>query len=511
MPQIDYTRDEVKRQLSRWTLIRDCLSGQEKIKEKGTEYLPMPNAADKSEENKERYKAYKQRAVFLNAVDNTVQGLLGQVFAADPVAELPPAMELLLEDCDGEGMTLTQRAKKVLAEDLALGRSALLVDFPKAMIDPTSNLERDFTRAEMQDGTARANILQFDPENVINWRTKLVGGKRVLSLVVIAMKYISYDDGFEIKEDDEWRVLKLDAANEYVCEVWRLTSTGNTPGTTNAQPAKQFVLFDTYKPRDATGKPLGYIPFTFVGSLNNNESPDKPPMYDIAVLNIAHYRNSADYEDSVYMVGQPTPVATGLTSSWIKEQWGDKPLQLGSRGIVPLPVNGDFKLVGADENKMVIEAMNQKERQMAMLGAQLVEKKEVQRTLGEAQMERAQVESVLVQCAKNVAAAIQKCLRWAAAFYGEDPEKCLYELSTDFAISKLTPEERKALIAEYQGGLVSWEEARYALRQSGLAYEDDAKARTQIDAEAQTRIDMAAAEAEALAAATGDTGGGGGE
>jgi len=360
----------------------------------------------------------------------------------------------------------------------------------------------------MQDGTARANILQFDPEKVINWRTKLVGGKRVLSLVVIAMKYISYDDGFEIKEDDEWRVLKLDDANQYVCEVWRLTSTVTTPGTTNAQPAKQFVLYDTYKPRDATGKPLDYIPFTFVGSLNNNESPDKPPMYDIAVLNIAHYRNSADYEDSVYMVGQPTPVATGLTSSWIKEQWGDKPLQLGSRGIVPLPVNGDFKLVGADENKMVIEAMNQKERQMAMLGAQLVEKKEVQRTLGEAQMERAQVESVLVQCAKNVAAAIQKCLRWAAAFYGEDPETCLYELSTDFAISKLTPEERKALIAEYQGGLVSWEEARYALRQSGLAYEDDAKARSQIDAEAQTRIDMAAAEAAALADAGGDNGGG---
>jgi hypothetical protein len=503
MPQIDYTRDEVKRQLGKWTLIRDCLSGQEKIKEKGTEYLPMPNAADKSEENKERYKAYKLRATFMNAVDNTVQGLLGQVFAADPVLELPPSMEIMEEDADGAGMTLTQRAKKTLAETLALGRAALLVDFPKAFTDEATGLERDFTRAEMQDGTARANILQFDPENVINWRTRLVGGKRVLSLVVIAMKYISYDDGFEIKEDDEWRVLKLDDADEYVCEVWRLTSTVSAPGTTNARPANQFVLYTSYKPRDATGAPLKHIPFTFVGSLNNNDSPDKPPMYDIAVLNIAHYRNSADYEDSVYMVGQPTPVATGLTSSWIKEQWGDKPLQLGSRGIVPLPSGGDFKLVGADENKMVIEAINQKERQMAMLGAKLVEKKEVQRTLGEAQMERAQVESVLVQCAKNTAASIQQCLRWAAAFYGEDPEKVVFELSTDFAINKLTPEERKSLIAEYQGGLLAFEEARNALRQSGIAYLDDDKARASIDAEAQSRVDMAAAEASAVHEATG--------
>lgn len=513
MPQIDFTRDEVKRQIGKWQLIRDCLSGQQAIKDKGTEYLPMPNAHDTSNENKERYKAYKLRANFLNAVDNTVQGLLGQVFTSDPVVELPEQMDMLQEDCDGSGVTLTQRAKRVLADTLALGRSALLVDFPKAPLEASEDpdepaRERDFSRAEMQDGTARANILQFDPENVINWRTKIVGGKTVLCLVVIAMKYISYDDGFEIKEDNEWRVLRLTDANEYVVEVWRLTSSTATPSSQSPgaqQGAAQFVLYDTYMPRDATGKPLETIPFTFVGSLNNNDSPDKPPMYDISVVNIAHYRNSADYEDAVYMVGQGTPVATGLTSSWIKEVWKDEPLQLGSRGIVPLPVNGDFKIVQMTENSMVIEAMNQKERQMAMLGAQLVESKEVQRTLGEAQMEKAMTDSVLVQCAKNTAAAIQKCLRWAAAFYGDDPDTITYDLSTDFAILRMTPEERKALIADYQGGLISWEEARYALRQSGVAYEDDAKAKASIDAEAQTRIDMAAAEAGAVADATGTT------
>lgn len=516
MPQIDFTRDEVKRQLPKWRKIRDCLAGQDKIKEAGTLYLPQPNAHDKSDENKERYAGYKLRANFLNAVDNTVQGLIGQVFSADPVVDLPDAMDLMQEDVDGDGVTLIQRAKKTLAETLALGRAALLVDFPKAALSDNeadvdgegNRLTRDFSRAEMLDGTARANIMQFDPENVINWRTTLRGGKRVLSLVVIAMKYISYDDGFEVKEDNEWRVLKLEG-DVYVCEVWRLTGQVSTPGTTNAKPANQFVIHDRYVPRDSTGKPLDFIPFTFVGSMNNNDSPDKPPMYDIAEVNIAHYRNSADYEDNVFMLGQGTPVAIGLTSTWVKEVWGDKPMQLGSRGIVPLPVNGDFKIVASPENGMVIEAMNQKERQMAMLGAMLVEKKEVQRTLGEAQMERAQVESVLVQCAKNTAAAIQKCLRWAALFYGENPDAISFELSTDFAINKLTPEERKALIAEYQGGLLSFTEARNALRQSGIAYLEDEKAKAEIDAEAQTRIDMAAAEAAAVGDATGDGGDGG--
>lgn len=508
MPQIDFTRNEVKRQLGKWTLIRDCIAGQEAIKDKGTEYLPMPNETDNSDENKARYKAYKTRASFLNAVYNTVQALLGQVFSADPVVELPPSMELLEEDIDGEGVTLTQLAKKTLAETLAIARTGLLVDFPKALADG-EGMERDFSRQEMTDGVARANILQFDAEKVINWRSTMRGGKRILSLVVIAMKYVSYDDGFEIKEDNEWRVLKL-VGDVYVCEVWRLSSgtptantgpAGTAPSAING--AAQFVIHDTYSPRDATGKNLDYIPFTFVGSLNNNDSPDKPPMYDMSVVNIAHYRNSADYEDAVYMVGQGTPVATGLTSAWIKDVWKDAPLQLGSRGIVPLPTGGDFKIVQMTENSMVKEAMDQKEKQMAMLGAQLVEQQEVARTLGEAQMEKAVIESVLVQCAKNTGAALQKCLRWAATFYGEAPEAITYELSTDFAINQLTPEQRKALIAEYQGGLLAFEEARNGLRQSGIAYLDDAAAKASIDKEQQTAIDMAAAEATALNKATG--------
>lgn len=515
MPQIDFTRNEVKTQLPKWVKIRDCISGEDVIKEKGTTYLPMPNAYDTSTENKDRYAAYKLRAVFMNAVDNTVQGLLGQVFSADPVVELPDDMKLLEEDCDGTGVSLTQQAKRVLASDLAFGRCGLLTDFPKAPLSTTEvdgegrPLERDFSRAEMQNGTARANILHFAPEQIINWRTRLVGGKSVLCLVVIAMTYICYDDGFEVKEDDEWRVLRLDEQNNYVCEVWRKNTDTPTPGSKTA-PLEQFILHDRYMPRDANGKPLELIPFTFVGSLNNNDSPDKPPMYDLAVLNLAHYRNSADYEDSVYMVGQGTPVATGLTTNWIREAWGDKPLQLGSRGIVPLPTGGDFKIVAAEENGLVKEAMDQKEKQMAMLGAQLVESKEVQRTLGEAQMERAVIESTLVQCAKNTAAAIQKCLRWAGMFYGAAEDAITYELSTDFAINKLTPEDRKALIAEYQGGLIAFEEARNGLRQSGIAYLDDAKAKASIDEEAQQRVDMAAAEAGAVHDATGGDNGDGG-
>lgn len=483
MPKINFMRNEVKMQLDKWELISDCISGAEAVKGKGTRYLPMPNAHDRSTENKERYKAYVRRAQFMNATANTVDGLIGQVFSADPVVDIPDEMDILQEDADGNGVSLAQRAKKVLAHVLAFGRTGILVDFPEAMTDEQGS-PRDFTRQEIMDGFARPSILQFHPKDIINWRTRTIGGKTLLSLVVIEMQYVIRDDGFEIEHGTEWRVLKLDESNQYVCEVWRKNEDANTSG----QPPEPFLLHKAVHPVDYKGMRLRIIPFTFVGSLNNNESPDKPAIYDIAELNIGHYRNSADYEDSVYMVGQGTPVAIGITSSYMKDVWKDKPMQLGSRGVIPLPPQGDFKIVQMEPNGAVKEAMDQKEKQMAMLGAQLVEQQTVQRTLGEAQMERAVIESVLVQCAKNAAQAIQKALRWCALFYGAEEDGIYFELSTDFAITKLSPEERKQVLAEWQGGLTAFEEARNQLRQSGIAYLEDDKAKALIDQEIEGNI-----------------------
>ena len=67
----------------------------------------------------------------------------------------------------------------------------------------------------------------------------------------------------------------------------------------------------------ADEKPLGTIPFSFVGADNNDATVDESPLYPLAQLNVAHYRNSADYEQSLFIVGQATPVFTGLTDEWV--------------------------------------------------------------------------------------------------------------------------------------------------------------------------------------------------
>lgn len=486
-PNVSYRLPEVDAMLPKWNMISDCIAGQEAVKKQKTKYLPKPNAADESAQNDARYEAYVTRAVFYNVTANTLSGLVGQAFNSDPVSEYPPELEPLWYDCDGKGVTLIQQAKKALTSNLAFGRCGLLVDFPPSAKNEGGEL-RPFTRQEVMDGLARPVIQYYGPDTIINWRYEQVGAISVLALLVLTEDYIIRDDGFEIERGQQCRVLRM-RNGVYEVELWRRT---------DEKQEGPFELVSITQPTDATGSTLKSIPFFFIGSQNNDAQIDKPPMYDIANLNIGHYRNSADYEDSVYMVGQPTPYFSGLTKTWVEEVLKGE-VQLGSRAAVPLPEGGQAGLIQASPNSMVKEAMEQKERQMVALGAQLVEDKQVQRTLGEAKMENAMIASTLTSCARNVSQAYESALIVAASFSLSevDPESIKFQLSTDFAISKMPAQERQQLLLEWQGGIISFTEARTQLRQSGIATLDDEEARDEIAGDQEAQIDLDAKRMEA--------------
>jgi len=462
MPNVSYVRPDISKMKHRWDWVKDCLSGQKAVKDAREKYLPMPNAADQSTENKKRYNQYVERAVFYNVTQRTHAGLVGQVFQQDPMADLPTLLEPSQLDVDGSGVGLDQQAKKTLGEVIAFGRCALFVDYPDVG-------EEAVSRQDLLDGRVRPTILLYDPWDIINWRTKTVGAKKLLSLVVIAETYTVEDDGFEAKTDYQWRVLRLEeGTGNYRVELWRLENGIHMEAA-------------AYYPRDASGNFLREIPFTFVGSVNNDPNIDLPPLYDLATLNIAHYRNSADYEEACYIVGQPTPYIAGLTKDWVDEVLKGV-IHLGSRAAIPLPQGGTAGLLQANPNMMPKEAMEAKERQMVALGAKLVEQASVQRTATEARQDEASETSILATSAKNVASAYQTALTWCNLFIGGDGE-ISYELNTDFALGRMTSEERKQLITEWQSNAISFEEMRFGLRRASVAYLDDDEAKTQIEEE----------------------------
>lgn len=471
LPNVEYTRDEVVALLPKWEMIRDCLDGSDAVKAKKTKYLVKPNASDKSEVNEESYKARLARAVFYNVTGRTHKGLIGQVFAKEPSADLPSTLEPFVNNADGSGVPLAQQAKKALGLVVAYGRAGLLVDYPATATD---GAPQPTTRQQLLDGRVGPTLLVYEPWTIINWRTRVVGSATLLSLVVLSETYLKSDDGFKPEYAPQLRVLRLeDESNVYTVEIWQKGDNGwqiTTPASA---------------PLDSRGRPFNSIPFTFIGSENNDPTPDEPPLYDMAVLNIAHFNDSADHQDSIYKVGQPMFYFGGLTEHWVKDVMKGEVL-VGSSKAVLLPSGGVAGIIQAQPNTMASEGMAHKERQMKALGAKLVEDKAVQRTATEAGMDEVSETSILTTAANNVSMAYTSALRFAALFVGEtnvSDEALAYELNTDLATFKMSAQDRQQLMAEWMGGSMSWPEYRWNLRRAGLVYEDDDIVKDQVAAE----------------------------
>lgn len=465
MPNIAYCRPEFSALLPKWNMIRDVVAGEACVKAHADLYLPRPNPTDTSEENKARYEQYKLRALFYGATGRTLNGLVGQVMERDPDVDVPTEVEELVNDIDGAGMPLTEHMAKTLELVTAHGRAGLFVDFPR--------VAAPITKAQSEAMNLRPMLTRYEPWDIINWRSVTVGGVTKLSLVVLSEMYVTDDDGFEQQWDNQWRVLFLDEQGQFRIQEWV-----KDPSSTPDKP--EYIVKATndgladFVPTDASGAPLDYIPFVFLGSKNNDPTPDLPPLYDLAVVNVAHFRNSADYEEACYITGQPTPVFTGLTKEWVDDVLKGQ-VVLGSRSAVLLPEGGSGELLQASPNTMIKEAMDDKKSLMVTLGARLVEQKTVQRTATEAGQDKATETCILASIAKAVGRGYAQAMFYAMS-YVRAGEASLDEfkvaLNTRFTAVVMDAQSRAQLVAEWQAGAITDEEMRAALQGAGVATAD---------------------------------------
>ncbi len=458
---VDFQKPEFINHLPRWDLVDDCDNGQQAVKAKGDSYLRRPNKADQSEENKQRFNEYLKGAIFSNYTQKTTTGLVGEVFAKAPVSELPAAFDPIIDDIDGAGVSLKQQAKATVRKVLKFARAGLLTDYPQ--------VEGQTSIADQQTGRIRPTITSFDPRSIINWRVERVGTESKITLVVIECEKAVVDPEDEFTEKIETQWLQLELINGvYSQTIWERSDDGNNK-------EKTFEIVDGPNfPRRGNGELWNEIPFTFVGSSNNDETIDLAAMYDLAVLNIGHYRNSADWEESSFQVGQPTLSVAGLTQSWVTENYKDG-FTFGSRAALMLPVGGSAQLLQASPNSMPFEGMQHKERQMVAIGARIVQETGTARTATEAGFERTSETSQLSQVAQNVSEAYEKALNWAWQFQDSsgDPRSDIhYQLNDDFEIAKLDPQVLQGVIAAWMSGAISQEEMRTKLAKMNLASED---------------------------------------
>lgn len=463
---VEYVRPELEEMLPSIHAVEDVVKGPHAVKAKTTTYLPKPDPTNTSPENVERYKQYIQRALLLGATGQTLEALIGQVFDKEPSAAFPSGLEFLEQDSDGQGLPFEDVAREALRGVLKQGRCGFFIDYPKR------EGSAPVSKADQQAQKLQPMVHFYESKSIVNWRVK----SNVLKMVVLKEDYVKEDDGFQPKNEVQYRVLKMVGA-VFTVEVWRKEKT-------------EWRVAESSIPVGAGNTPLEFIPFTFAGWRNNKPSPDPIPLEALAWLEIGHYCNSADLEENSYMCGQATPVFAGLTEDWVKNVMKGE-VRLGSRSAVPLPEGGSAELLQASETNLPKTCMEMKETQMAKIGARLVEQGGAKGTATEAALEASAESSVLASAATNVSRALEHVIKIAAVYTGteipeqtKDAEEAVlaYELNTDFSIARMSPEERTALMAELQGGGISFEEYRWNLKKAGIAYLDDEKAKEQIAA-----------------------------
>lgn len=480
----DFIHPELVEVQDQYRLISDCIKGAKAVKGRGTLYLPDPDAGLGPAQlgANPRYYGYIARANFYNVAQRTVEGLIGQIFLRNPNVEVPNRLNIVKADVDGAGVTAVQQAKLACEYALSYSRAGLYIDYPKTEGKQT-------TVADLESGNVRPTIALYHPERIRNWDYTKVGAKSKLSLVVLDEDYRKEaGDRFTREVAIQQRCLILEN-NAYKVEIWR-----------------DGVLHETLTPAGPDGKALDEIPFTFIGVKANDGKVEPPAMYALCDLNISHYRNSADHEEMLFICGQATPVAKGLSAEWA-EQFGE--IKLGSRTGVLLPVGGEFELVQAEERSAISLEMEAKEKRMVALGAKLVEQKQVQRTATEASQDQAAETSVLSSVAKNVGAAYKFAFEWCAYLVGlgdrtaiENDSTIVFDLNSEFDLVQLAPEERGQLMKEWQAGIITDKEMRDSLTRAGIATEDFELWEADRDARAEREVANAAAMLETEVAIT---------
>ena len=465
MAKPDFIKPELLAMMPVYQLCQDCYEGERSVKRTTgyntlgshgngggvgnfnlSPYLPDPSpASERYEVRVKRYQDYLNRAVFYNVTRRTVSALVGQIFSKYPTYDLNE-LDYLEGDIDGSGESLVQQAKDAAIQCLLKGGGGLLADMP---------VNNGVTRASMASGGIRPTISHYERESIINWRVSKVGANYKLSLLVLSQSYIAEDDGYEQKLGEQLLVLRLVdglAESEILQKI-----DGN------------WVSQGVNKLKDNKGKQLTEIPFYFYGAVNNDAEIDDSPMYDLAELNVSHFRNSADLEESLFIAGQPTLVVAGLTEQWVTDVLSDG-IAIGSRSGIMLPQGGSAQMIQAQSDSALFEAMQHKEDQMKALGAKLVESQTGQaKTALQASQEGADETSVLSTIANNLSDCFTKAVRACGKYVGIDTDDLFVTFNTQFNFSKLSPEQIDRLVGLWQGGAITFGELRSQLVESEFA------------------------------------------
>lgn len=402
-----------------WSKLRDVILGQKQLKAMREVYLPAY-----AKMTAEEYQDYLNRVAFYNMTARTLDGMIGTSFLRNPkVFGIEERLEKDLENISKKGSTLLTFTKQITEEIIKVGRVGVLTD--------------------MAEEGGIPYFASYLAENIVDWDVNTSFGRDVLTKVVLRELVRTPNDPRAF--DTTFRVLRL-VAGQYEQHVFF------------AQDSTALIDFDNTEPDQIIvptlrGNPFDFIPFVFFGSRSNEPEVEKPPLLDIADINLAHYAASAQLEQGRWYTGLPIYFAE-VGPGGEQAEYDIAPnvvwqLTQGAKaGLIEFNGSG---------LKFLENSLKEKENQISALGGRMITNRadSTGKSEEETKMNERNERSLLINVSKVLDDGFTQLLQWWASWQGQrDIDGVSIRFNKDFMLDKLAAREFRAFTDMYQRGLL---------------------------------------------------------
>jgi hypothetical protein len=392
----------------------------------------------------EEVKSYDQRlatAVLFPAFGRTVDTLAGKPFSK-PLAlsdDAPPQVVEWMQDADREGRNLHSFAADCMQAALGYGLGGILVEYPVVKREEGA---RPMTQAEEAELQLRPYLVHIKHKQILGWRTERRNGATVLVQLRL----------FEVVEEaeGEWGTQSVEQVRVLMPGAWQ---------TWRKPEGKDWSAAVLHHSGTTS---LGVIPFVPFYGKRTGFMTAKPPLLELAHLNVAHWQSASDQQTILHvarvpilfgrMLGDDVTVTVGAATGVM----GKTP----DAALMWVEHSGAAIAAGAEDLASLEERMRQ-------AGAELLVIKP-----GQVTATQTATENAVGMCAlQRIALDLQDALNAALALvsvYAKLPKAATVALFSDFGVSSLAEASADLLLRATDAGYVSAETFRGEMRRRGV-------------------------------------------
>jgi hypothetical protein len=405
---------------SHWGLIEDLVEGTSKIRGKARIYLKQ-----EPREEDESYDVRLSRSVcppYYLRMERMLAGMLTR----KPVrlSDVPDNIEEELFDVDLEGNNLTNFVYNISRLCIRYGHVGVLVDAPA-------------------EG-GRPYWIPYTPRDIIGWRTEIQNGLRKLTQLRLTERIVKPKGMYGEETIEQIRVLE--------------------PGT--------FSIFQRnddgdFKKVDEGTTSLDFIPFSVAYSNKVGIFESRPPLEDIAELNIKSYQIQSDYDNQLHISAVPMLAFYGFPAA-------AEEVAAGPNEALSLPEGSSASYIEPNGNSFTAQEkrIDKLEYQINELGlAAILGQKMSAETAQSKRIDRSQGDSTMMVLSQQIQDLLDNCLKFHAAYEKQNIAGTTF-VNRDFVDTSLEPNQIDALLKIYAAGVIDQEELLKKLVEGEVLSED---------------------------------------